>query len=203
MNPLSLSESALLDSAFHHRKSERGHDLLRGALLWAALTIIPTVSAAAASGPPAGAGGGTLNVQGVVEVLNDTLIQPFRQSRINPDVAVGSATTPIPFDVPLGKRLIVEGITVLARVAPGQKALVQGRISGTQGGTAGIDITLKFQGTFNGQDVFSATAPLTLRVDGTVVPDELAFVMVRNGNSGPAFLSVSVFGYLVDSPFIN
>jgi hypothetical protein len=203
MNPLNSPESAHLDCAFHHHKSTLGDDLLRGALLWAALAIVPNISSAAASGPPAGAGAGAVNVQGVVEVLNDTLVQPFRQTRINLDVVVGSVTSLVPFDVPLGKRLIVEGITVLARVAPGQKALVHGRVSGTPGGFAGIDITLKFQGTFNDRDVFSATAPLTLRVDGTVAPDELGFVMERSGNSGPAFLSVSVFGYLVDSPLIN
>ena len=203
MNELSLAESARLDCAFRRRTSNSGHPLLRAALLWAALTIIPTPSEAAASGPPSGGGGGAVNVQGVVEVLNDTLVQPFRQTRISLDVVVGSVTSPIPFDVPIGKRLIVEGITVLVRVAPGQKALIHGRVSGTPGGFAGIDITLKSQGTFGDRDVFSATAPLTLRVDGTSVPDELAFVMERSGNSGPAFVSISVFGYLVDSPLIN
>jgi hypothetical protein len=202
MKQLSLSESARLDCAFHPRKSNRGYDLVRGALLWAALVIVPNLSAAAAGGPPAGAGG-TLNVQGVVEVLNDTLVQPFRQTRINPDVVVGSVTSLIPFDVPFGKRLIVEGITVIARVGIGQKALVHGRVSGTPGGFAGIEIAMKYQGTFNERDVFSATVPLTLRVDGTVATDELGFVMERNAGGGPAFLSVSIFGYLVDSPLIN
>ena len=202
MKQFSLSESARLDCAFHHRKSNRGHDLLRGALLCAALVLVPNLSAAAAGGPPAGAGG-TLNVQGVVEVLNDTLVQPFRQTRINPDVIVGSVTSLIPFDVPFGKRLIVEGITVIARVGIGQKALVHGRVSGTPGRFAGIEIAMKYQGTFNDRDVFSATVPLTLRVDGTVATDELGFVMERSGGGGPAFVSVSIFGYLVDSPLIN
>jgi hypothetical protein len=202
MNQLSRSYSARVNRPFHRRESRRGHHLLRGALLGAALVIVPSLTAAAAGGPPAGAGG-TLNVQGVVEILNDTLVQPFRQTRINQDVIVGSVTSLIPFDVPFGKRLVVEGITVVARVGIGQKALVHGRVSGTAGGFAGIEITMKYQGTFNDRDVFSATVPLTLRVDGTVATDELGFVMERNAGGGPAFVSVSVFGYLVDSPLIN
>ena len=199
MKPFSSSESARLD-AFRHFNLKRVQHLFRGGLLGAALAFMP--SSYAANGPPPGAGA-TLNVQGVVEVINDTLTQPFRQTRSNPDLVIsGTATTPIPFNVPLGKRLVIETVTVFARVSPGQKALVRGVISGTQGGIALIDLALKSQGTFNGLDVFSATAPMTIRVDGTVAADELSFVLERSGNAapGPAFLTVSVFGYLVDVP---
>jgi hypothetical protein len=182
-------------------KSKLVNDLLRGALVASALAIIPALSAA--SGPPSGAGGGAVNVQGVVEVLNDTLTQPFRQTRISLDVVVTHGTSPVTFDVPFGKRLIVESVTIFARVAQGQKALVRGIVSGSQGGAAAIDLTLTPQGTFGALDMFTATTPLSVRVDGTVSTDEISFVLERNANSGPAFLSVSVFGYLVDSPLIN
>jgi hypothetical protein len=95
-------------------------------------------------------------------------------------------------DVPQGKRLIVESASARVRLPPGQRvrATIQGNFStglGTQ------HLSLSFQGTFDGVDVYTTTQPVRLYVSDVGG----SFTVVRTG-TGDVFAEVSLAGYLED-----
>jgi hypothetical protein len=161
----------------------------------------------AAGGPPPVTVKEPVAVTGVVEVLNDVLREPYRKSTGGRTTATG--TTPFPlhfikFDVPAGRRLIVETISLQVRVPINQNVLVQMWLM--EGGSS-IDATVQLpvqkQGTFGTSttpDYLTATHPVMLRVDGTEFTNEISFNLVRNAEVGELDFNVSIFGYLVDIP---
>jgi hypothetical protein len=93
-------------------------------------------------------------------------------------------------DVPSGKRLIVESASVRVRLPPGQRA--HASVGGNFSTGVGTQfLSLSFQGTFDGQDVYTTTQPVRLYVN----PAGGLFSVVRTG-AGSVFAEVSFAGYL-------
>jgi hypothetical protein len=149
---------------------------------------------AAAGGPPPTTVQGQVSVEGVVEVLNDVLHRPYNESQ-----GIGStqAAGLLSFDVPAGKRLVVQSISMRATVTAGLKVRVEGQFAAANG-SAFIDVALQSQGVFGEAEFFSVAQPLTFRVDGSNAPGEIVFSFQRTGTSGITNLRVNVYGYLVD-----
>jgi hypothetical protein len=147
--------------------------------------ILPALFAA--GGPP------PTTVQGVVEVLNDALYQPYNESR---QISATSTSNQVSFDVPEGKRLVIESISIRALVTTGSTQQIDAQFS-SAGGSASLDIPVQFQGVSGATDVFKAALPLKIRVDGTSATAELFFSYTRTG-PGISTLRVSIYGYLVD-----
>lgn len=148
----------------------------------------------AAGGPPPTTVQGHVSVEGVVEVLNDVLYQPYNESR-----GLGStqASGAVSFDVPAGKRLVVQSISIRATVTSGLKVRVEGQFAAANG-SAFVDVALQSQGVFGEVEFLSVAQPLTFRVDGSAASGEIFFSYQRTGTSGITNLRVNVYGYLVD-----
>ena len=143
-------------------------------------------------------------VQGVVEVLNDVLRVPFRKTIGGSTTAPGTFPFPggfIKHDIPAGKRLIVETISLQVRVTPGQNVLVQ--MQNVRGGSlidATVQLPVQKQGTFGSMDYLTATHNVMLRLDGGQFDNEISFAVERDATTGSLELSATIFGYLVDIP---
>jgi len=128
---------------------------------------------------------------GVRPALAEKVTEPHQESK--------NANFTAPFfnfsiDVPAGKRLTIESASARVVLPPGQRAraVVSGNFPtgvGTQ------HLTLEFQGTFDGADVYTTTQPVRLYVS------EIggSFSVVRNG-TGTVFAEVSFVGFLEDVP---
>ena len=156
------------------------------------LSFSPAVFAA--NGPP------PVTIQGVVEEINDVVQRPYVAS--SQATAVSGTGVSAGFDIPVGKRLIVESLTVLAQLTSGQQPSVTMLTAATTAGQPVVtaDIPLTAQGQLGDQDVFKAALPLKLRVSGTSSPNDLTFILSRSSLSGSLVMRVTVFGYLVDIP---
>jgi hypothetical protein len=168
---------------------------LRQLIIPVFMTALPVMFAA--SGPP------PLQVEGVVEVINDVLRQPYAESGQDAASAglFGTQAAQVKFDIPAGKRLIVESITVRVSLTTGQVPSVQVWAKSNSGGTATADIPLTPQGESFNTTAYGAAIPLKLRVDGSSSTFDLTFTLFRSVTTGAAaILRVAVFGYLVDIP---
>jgi hypothetical protein len=155
--------------------------------------ILP--SAFGAGGPPPTTVEGHVSVEGVVEVLNDVLRQPYNESR---QISSSSATGQLNFDVPAAKRLVIETISIQAIVTGGSQMRVDGQAA--SGGTNfNIDVPLQSQGVFDtlGNQFSRAMQSVKIRVDGTAANGEIFFGYTRIG-AGISTLRVNLHGYLVD-----
>jgi len=141
---------------------------------------------------------GPVEVQGVVEVINDVLRQPYRVSR-QQLISVGR-NTEVTFDVPTNKRLIIETISILAKVTENQSVNVSMSTPATTSGNSFVFFPIQKQGNFLSQDFFVAYYPTKLRVDGKALSDDIVFTLNRNSAAGAPEFTVSLFGYLVDIP---
>lgn len=137
-----------------------------------------------------------------VDALNDILNEPYFVSRSG---AFGASETFVEkvFDIPDGKRLIIETITVRAALdAPGV-AFVQFGYVNAQSVQESGELSMQAQGTIPGTFVSSfwlaGTHPVKFRVDAVVgKTDELHFFLRRSAVGGT--WNVLVAGYLVPLP---
>jgi hypothetical protein len=186
------SQSALSGCAFLPNQVNLRRFLLRAAVVPVFL-ILP--AAFGAGGPPPTTVQGHVSVEGVVEVLNDVLRQPFNESR---QISSTGTTGNVTFDVPAGKRLVIETIAVQAVVTGGSQMRVDGQA--TSGGTDfTLDVPLQSQGVFDtfGNQFSRAMQTVKIRVDGTAATSEIFFGYTRIG-AGISTLRVTLNGYLVD-----
>jgi hypothetical protein len=97
-------------------------------------------------------------------------------------------------EVPTGKRLIIESASVRLTLPAGDvgRASVSGNF---QSGLGSQYLSLNFQGTFNGHDVYTTTQPVRLYVNSAGG----FFNVVRTG-TGTVFAEVSIAGYLEPAP---
>lgn len=127
-----------------------------------------------------------VEVQGIVEVLNDVLNQPYA-------VTVTNAGA---FDIPDGKRLVIETISYWTVQGLGKT----GRLSldGFRGAASGVRVVfLPVQDTFvRNQEMYQTSViPVKMRVDSVEgVTEEIRII----GDSAFVTFEVTVFGYLVD-----
>src|SRR5262245_33895881 len=130
-----------------------------------------------------------------VQATNDTLNEPYSEFR--PGIlGDGQDTKILTFDVPDGKRLVIETVTVLAEVQPGQKA-VASLVTQGPGGEVSRFLTVESQGMMSGRDQLAGTHPIKARVDGTAATDEVVIRFFRSPVAGGSVVFASVDGYLV------
>jgi len=129
-----------------------------------------------------------------VEVVNDALYTPY----ILQASASSSATlTNVTFDVPAGKRLVVE--TVSAQVTPAdgpQEVRLTYNVKLTDGPFGLMLGFLQVQPTGPTSPYYVANQPLKMRVDH-VSDQEITFV-ATHALPGSCSLIVTLYGYLVD-----
>jgi hypothetical protein len=133
---------------------------------------------------------GPVNVQGVVEVINDVLRQPYVRS--------GSASSDAPivtFDIPDGKRLIIETVAFQASrpAADANRMFFEPLINGER---HLVPLPIQFTSVEGAVSYLISMIPMTARIDSaTNSTTELRF---RRGSGAVGSLNVTVFGYLVD-----
>jgi hypothetical protein len=153
-----------------------------------ALTLALFPAALISTSIRAVAGPTPTEVQGVVEVLNDVLYTPYSRSILTADGSLPWAN----FDVPAGKRLIIETISFqgLHPTAKGVKrVLMEHTIS------ANTRITIPLVA----QERVVATLPVKMRIDSVL--NDNKEILIRMGGSTPdssGRIMVAIHGYLID-----
>ena len=161
-----------------------------------ALTLALFPAALISTSTRAVAGPAPTEVQGVVEVLNDVLYTPYARVVTTQDGALPWAN----FDVPAGKRLIIETISFqgMHPTAAGVKrVLMEHAVSGG----ARITIPLAAQErVVDGANTFLiATLPVKMRIDSVL--NDAKEILIRMGGSTPdssGRIMVGIHGYLID-----
>lgn len=136
-------------------------------------------------------------VTGAVEVVNDALYQPYIRLA-STSLPSGTAIGGVTFDVPEGKRLVVEAVSVQANVPAGQKVRV---FLDVLEGISPILSVLPVQspGSFQGVEYYVANLPFKLRKDAiSGITDEIRVRMQRDATAGDSDLLVTIHGYLID-----
>ena len=132
---------------------------------------------------------GPMQMQGAVETLNDVLYTPYFHTETVPYPG-----TVAKFTVPVGKRLIIETVTVMVSRIPGQMILPtlftpNGERLSLAMQSQGIDIA------YHGNEYLVGTHPIKLRIDGGTDSTQPTFT-IQCDNSQTFWASVA--GYLVD-----
>ncbi len=133
-----------------------------------------------------------VTVEGVVEVLNDSLVEPFVVSLSSGNDAVDAPT--VYFDIPEGKRLIIETIAYQASLPKGEsnRMFIQ-PLFGTQRQLIPLVIQDRVDA---GGYYLIANIPFKMRLDS--VEGRSDEVMIRRGTGGLGTLQATICGYLVD-----
>ena len=129
-----------------------------------------------------------------VYAVNDSLNELYSRTEIG-SASPSEPSGTVAFDVPEGKRLVIETITFRVTVPAGQAVFAGFNIGGALGA-----LTTQAQGTFGGSDIFQGTHPIKLRVDGAAAPNEVSIFFGRNFATGDATIQATVSGYLVPLP---
>ena len=138
-----------------------------------------------------------VEVQGAVEVLNSGLRTPFLKT-ISASIAANTLNGTINFSIPVGKRLIIETISVRASLPTGQA--LQASFSGIGAETFTLFLPMSLQGTFGPNDVYVTTQKVRLIIDRRLIP-VLGVDVLRSG-AGAATFHATVAGYLEDQPAV-
>jgi hypothetical protein len=131
-----------------------------------------------------------------VEVVNDTLYTPYI---LQASAESSETLTNVTFNVPVGKRLVVE--TVSAQVTPEngqQEVRLTYNVKLTDGPFGLMLGFLQVQPTGPTSPYYVANQPLKMRVDH-VSGQEITF-SATHGGTGSLSLIVTLYGYLVDLP---
>jgi len=142
---------------------------------------------------------GTVAVKGTptVEVVNDALYEPYIKLA-GVSLSDGTLLGQVTFDVPDGKRLVIETVSVQAAVPSGQKVRVFLDVTEGIGSLLGV-VPVQSPGPILGVEYFVANLPFKLRKDA--IPghtDEIVVRMGRDSSVGDAGLLATIYGYLVD-----
>lgn len=136
-------------------------------------------------------------VSGAVEVVNDARFEPYI-SLATTLLSAGTVLGEVTFDVPEGKRLIVETVSVQADVPTGQKVRVMLDVLVGISPTLSV-VPVQSPGPFLGVEYYVANQPFKLRKDALPgATDEIRVRMIRDAPAGGAGLAVTIHGYLVD-----
>ncbi|MEO7598532.1 MAG: hypothetical protein ABIV50_06340 [Opitutus sp.] len=133
-----------------------------------------------------------LPIEGVVEVLNDTLYQPYVVTQYTGNVAVEDPT--VYFDIPDGKRLIIETIAYQAGLPAGSstRMFLQPLV-----GTSRQLIPLVIQDRVEAGGYYViANVPFKMRIDS--VDGSTNEIAIRRGAGGAGTLYATICGYLVN-----
>jgi len=141
-------------------------------------------------------------VTGSVEVVNDSLYEPYIKTAFF-EIADGVRLGEVTFDVPDGKRLILETVAVQASVPEGQKVRVslQAQVNPAINPYVIGFLPVQSPGPILGVEYYVANQPFKVRQDWFSGSNaEIKVSMLRDLSGGTGGLFVTVFGYLVDSP---
>jgi hypothetical protein len=136
---------------------------------------------------------GPVSVQGVVEVINDAMRQPYVRT-----VFVSASDQPVAeFDIPDGKRLIIEMVAFQAGRAPTDlsRMFLQPLI-GTQRQLIPMPIQSTVDDPSGSTTYMISMISLKLRIDS--VPGSGTEIQIRRGAGGVSSMFATVSGYLVD-----
>jgi hypothetical protein len=161
-----------------------------------ALTLALFPAALISTSIRAVAGPTPTEVQGVVEVLNDVLYTPYSRSVLTADGSLPWAN----FDVPAGKRLIIETISFQG-LHPTAKGVKRVLMEHTISANTRITIPLVAQErVVDGSNTFLiATLPVKMRIDSVL--NDNKEILIRMGGSTPdssGRIMVAIHGYLID-----
>lgn len=138
-----------------------------------------------------------VEVLGSVEVVGEPFKQRFMVTHSG-TIASGYQNGIILIPLPAGKRIVIESIALYTRVPDGSEpiAIIEAgaKVAGLSGTT--MALPLMKQGLFSGQRLFTAVAPVTMRISTT---EHDLFASVYRGTVsalGAAYFSVSVYGYI-------
>jgi hypothetical protein len=132
-----------------------------------------------------------------VEVVNDALYEPYIKLA-GVSLSDGTLLGQVTFDIPDGKRLVIETVSVQVAVPSGQKVRVFLDVTEGLGSLLGV-LPVQSPGPILGVEYFVANLPFKLRKDA--IPghtDEIVVRMGRDSSSGGASLLATIYGYLVD-----
>lgn len=184
-------------------RQQRGISMTTAAVsLMALVALVSTPLARAAGGGPTVNGAVTvtgavevtndsLDVQGVVETLDDVVREPYGLT------VSGSNMQILKFDVPTGKRLVVEYVSYFADIPATEQEFIEADFQ--VGGQMTRCYLPSLKTTVLGgvdQKRILGSQPVNVRVDGVEgETDEVTFLTI---NVTPSFFRVSLYGYLVD-----
>lgn len=145
---------------------------------------------------------GTVAVTGTptVEVVNDALYEPYIKTAVV-SIGDGTALGEVAFDVPDGKRLILETVAVQAAVPSGQKVRVslQAQVAPSFNPYVLGFLPVQSPGPILGYEYYIANQPFKLRQNPMIGSNaEIKVSMLRDSSSGDATLLATIYGYLVD-----
>ncbi len=179
----------------------RGWRAWSGAGLGLALLLADASSAFAAgkggtSEPTVVTVDGTVAVAGAVEVVKTPVKTPYFQSKYRV-LDFADWTSSISFDIPQGKRLVVETVTFTANIPNGQISASMALYDSANNGHS-IALPLQYQGTFGNPALlrYVSTQAVTVRVD----PQQIGLLLVNvdRTNGGQGYYTVTIAGYLED-----
>ena len=99
------------------------------------------------------------------------------------------------FNVPAGKRLVIESVSVETGVPAGQKLLAGVIQAHVNGDLEDYFMAPTFTGTLGSNDIYIASQKTTLYADGGT---EIVVFALRSASTGGRNLNVSIQGYLID-----
>jgi hypothetical protein len=157
-------------------------------------------------------------VTGVVEVVNPSeplwveIVEPAEIYSQSKGTVIGTSRDALlNFDVPEGKRLVIETVTALGQLPVGRKMTVAmtRRGGSDEGASTGSDhLSIESQGVIPERsaglpkETYAATHSLRVRVDGTSRDDEVVIVVRTSSEPGDNntnnFVGATIAGYLVD-----
>ena len=131
-----------------------------------------------------------------VKQSDNPAFQPYAQTATQA-FANGEDTT-FTFDVPLGKRLVIELFTAAVIVSPGSGTIGQIDLNGgSPNGGSTHYYTVQSRVSFGGNEQLTLTQPLRLYANGGVGTVSITVFCNTINNTGA---NVSISGYLVDLP---
>ena len=123
--------------------------------------------------------------------------QPF-QTRLTFNIDPGSTQNEAGFDVPAGKRLVIEHASARVQGPAGQQfvAQIQTRVFPNGSATGVHWLVLTHQGTFSGIDVFTSNHDMRVYAEPSV--PNTRYIVTRTDLTGTAFAEATISGYLVN-----
>ena len=133
-----------------------------------------------------------------VPVFNAHDAREVFQRRITLTIEPGSTQTQVGFDVPEGKRLVIEHVSSRVQGPAGERYIAQflTQVFGPSGGAAAHWLTLQYQGTFSGVDILTANHDMRGYADPSFPSPQ--FIVTRTGVAGNTFAELNISGYLVN-----
>ena len=139
-----------------------------------------------------------------VTIQNTPSVKSADNPAFQPFSAVNSKTSGLPgdhisFDVPTGKRLVIEYVSAQARLPNGQNAIFSVIVFNSDSTFSSFRLPRAAEGTDESGDAIF-TVGQSLRLYSSARTESVEVVFERNNSAGQMLLEASISGYLVDIP---